>query len=169
MRCPGARCTLRIAEESERSVHSRAHPNIHGFGAIREGAPHQIGVIIARYLGGNIARVPRGDATQRIRGGEPRRFAMLTPAKPMMTVARISKAAIMPTASTVPLPSSGFSVGCGRSTASHCGLANGGTHAFQMKPGVTMFIRRQPSWRYPSCPQPVRSRWPAASSRLPSR
>jgi len=69
MRCPGARCTLRIAEESERSVHSRAHPNIHGFGAVREGAPHQVGVIIARYLGGNIARVPRGDAAQRIRGG----------------------------------------------------------------------------------------------------
>ena len=176
MRCPGARCTLRIAEESKRSVHSRAHPNIHGFGAIREGAPHQIGVIIAGYLGGNIARVPRGDAAQRIRCGERRQvcrlrrpFAMLTPAKPMMTVARISRAAIMPTASTVPLPSSGFSVGCGRSAASHCGLANGGTHAFQMKPGVTMFIRRQPSWRYPSCPQPVRSRWPAASSRLPSR
>ena len=88
MRCPGARCTLRIAEESKRSVHGRVHPNIHGFGAVREGAPHQIGVIIAGYLGGNIARVPRGDAAQRIRGASAarsaacaaRRFAMLTPA-----------------------------------------------------------------------------------------
>ena len=122
MRRPGTRCTLRIAEESERSVHSRAHPNIHGFGAVREGAPYQIGVIIAGYLGGNIARIPRGDAAQRIRRGERRQVCRLRrppirrayPGKPMMTVARISRAAIMPTASTVPLPSSGFSVGCGR-------------------------------------------------------
>lgn len=77
MRCPSTRCTLRIAEESERSVHSRTHPNIHGFGAVREGAPHQIGVIIARYLGGNIARVPRGDAAQRIRCGERRQVCRL--------------------------------------------------------------------------------------------
>ena len=77
MRCPGARCTLRIAEESERSVHGRVHPNIHGFGAIREGAPHQIGVIIAGYLSGNIARVPRSDAAQRIRRGERRQVCRL--------------------------------------------------------------------------------------------
>lgn len=77
MRRPSTRCTLRIAEESERSVHSRAHPNIHGFGAVREGAPHQIGVIIARYLSSNIARVPRGDAAQRIRRGERRQVCRL--------------------------------------------------------------------------------------------
>lgn len=70
MRRPGTRCTLRITEESERPMHGRAHPNIHGFGAVREGASHQIGVIISGYLGGNIARVPRGDAAQRIRRGE---------------------------------------------------------------------------------------------------
>ena len=77
MRRPGTRCTLRIAEESERSVHSRAHPNIHGFGAVREGAPYQIGVIISGYLGGNIARIPRGDAAQRIRRGERRQVCRL--------------------------------------------------------------------------------------------
>ena len=77
MRRPSTRCTLRIAEESERSVHSRAHPNIHGFGAVREGAPHQVGVIITRYLGGNIARVPRSDAAQRIRRGERRQVCRL--------------------------------------------------------------------------------------------
>ena len=77
MRCPGARCTLRITEESERPMHGRAHPNIHGFGAVREGASHQIGVIIARYLSGNIARVPRGDAAQRIRRGERRQVCCL--------------------------------------------------------------------------------------------
>ena len=77
MRRPGTRCTLRIAEESERSVHGRTHPNIHGFGAIREGAPRQIGVIIAGYLSGNIARVPRSDAAQRIRCGERRQVCRL--------------------------------------------------------------------------------------------
>ena len=77
MRCPGTRCTLRIAEESKRSVHGRVHPNIHGFGAIREGAPHQIGVIITGYLGGNFARIPRGDAAQRIRRGERRKVCRL--------------------------------------------------------------------------------------------
>ena len=77
MRRPGARCTSRIAEESKRSVHSRAHPNIHGFRAVREGAPHQIGVIIARYLGSNIARIPRSDAAQRIRCGECRQVCRL--------------------------------------------------------------------------------------------
>ena len=77
MRRPGARCTLRIAEESERPMHGRAHPNIHGFGAVREGTPHQIGVIISGYLGGNIAMVPRGNAAQRIRRSERRQVCRL--------------------------------------------------------------------------------------------
>ena len=177
MRCPGARCTLRIAEESERSVHSRAHPNIHGFGAVREGAPHQVGVIITRYLGGNFARVPRGDAAQRIRRGERRQVCRLRrppirhayPGKTDDDGCQDQQGGDNAYRKYGAAPLLRVSVGCGRSAASRRGLANGGTHAFQMKPGVTMFIRRQPSWRYPSCPQPVRSRWPAASSRLPSR